>query len=114
MRKRRQPLQVSTFPFLAVLLCTMGALLLLLLVIGCEVGDAVSTVTPKLRAARSHCTESPLSTIVPPRSATALKAPRAVESSTVGGWTMMTAPTAASNERVFTRSVCTPISDIHV
>src|SRR5947209_6311937 len=33
MRKRRQRLQVSTFPFLAVLLCTMGSLLLLLLVI---------------------------------------------------------------------------------
>src|SRR5947209_2060984 len=33
MRRRRQALQVSTFPFLAVLLCTMGALLLLLLMI---------------------------------------------------------------------------------
>jgi len=33
MRRRRQPLQVSTFPFLAVLLCTMGSLILLLLVI---------------------------------------------------------------------------------
>jgi hypothetical protein len=33
MRRRRQPLQVSTFPFLAVLLCAMGSLLLLLLVI---------------------------------------------------------------------------------
>ncbi len=33
MRKRRQVLQVSTFPFLAVLLCTMGSLILLLLVI---------------------------------------------------------------------------------
>jgi hypothetical protein len=33
MRRRRQGLQVQTFPFLAVLLCTMGALILLLLVI---------------------------------------------------------------------------------
>jgi hypothetical protein len=33
MRRRRHLLQVSTFPFLAVLLCAMGALILLLLVI---------------------------------------------------------------------------------
>src|SRR5690349_14263418 len=33
MRRRRRALQVSTFPFLAVLLCTMGSLILLLLVI---------------------------------------------------------------------------------
>ncbi len=33
MRPRRQALQVSTFPFLAVLLCAMGSLILLLLVI---------------------------------------------------------------------------------
>jgi hypothetical protein len=33
MRRRRQLLQVQTFPFLAVLLCTMGSLILLLLVI---------------------------------------------------------------------------------
>jgi hypothetical protein len=33
MRRRRQLLQVTTFPFLAVLLCAMGSLLLLLLVI---------------------------------------------------------------------------------
>ena len=33
MRPRRQILQVSTFPFLAVLLCAMGSLILLLLVI---------------------------------------------------------------------------------
>jgi hypothetical protein len=33
MRQRRQRLQVSTFPFLAVLLCAMGSLILLLLVI---------------------------------------------------------------------------------
>jgi hypothetical protein len=33
MRQRRQLLQVSTFPFLAVLLCAMGSLILLLLVI---------------------------------------------------------------------------------
>jgi len=32
MRRRRQHLQVSTFPFLAVLLCAMGSLILLLLV----------------------------------------------------------------------------------
>src|SRR5438105_2428888 len=33
MRRRRQTLQVSTFPFLAVLLCTMGSLLLVLLAV---------------------------------------------------------------------------------
>src|SRR5207248_11036567 len=33
MRRRRHKLEVSTFPFLAVLLCTMGSLILLLLVI---------------------------------------------------------------------------------
>src|ERR1700730_6300150 len=33
MRQRRHLLQVSTFPFLAVLLCAMGSLILLLLVI---------------------------------------------------------------------------------
>src|SRR5262249_30076418 len=33
MRRRRQGLQVSTFPFLAVLLCAMGSLILLLLII---------------------------------------------------------------------------------
>src|SRR6516162_5840027 len=33
MRQRTRPLQVSTFPFLAVLLCAMGSLILLLLVI---------------------------------------------------------------------------------
>jgi len=33
MKRRRQRLQVSTFPFLAVLLCAMGSLILLLLVI---------------------------------------------------------------------------------
>ncbi|HZT82402.1 MAG TPA: hypothetical protein VFA26_19390, partial [Gemmataceae bacterium] len=33
MRRRRKTLEVSTFPFLAVLLCTMGALILLLLVL---------------------------------------------------------------------------------
>ena len=33
MRRRRHVLQVSTFPFLAVLLCTMGSLILILLVI---------------------------------------------------------------------------------
>src|SRR5260370_3728050 len=33
MKRRRHSLQVSTFPFLAVLLCAMGSLILLLLVI---------------------------------------------------------------------------------
>src|SRR5207248_6505445 len=33
MRRRRKVLEVSTFPFLAVLLCAMGSLILLLLVI---------------------------------------------------------------------------------
>ena len=32
MKRSRHGLQVSTFPFLAVLLCTMGSLILLLLV----------------------------------------------------------------------------------
>ena len=32
MRRRRQTLHVSTFPFLAVLLCAMGSLILVLLV----------------------------------------------------------------------------------
>src|SRR6516165_2215922 len=32
MRRRRKQLEVSTFPFLAVLLCTMGSLILVLLV----------------------------------------------------------------------------------
>jgi len=32
MRRRRQRLQVSTFPFIAVLLCAMGSLILLLLI----------------------------------------------------------------------------------
>ena len=32
MRRRRKPLEVSTFPFLAVLLCAMGSLILVLLV----------------------------------------------------------------------------------
>src|SRR5438094_6279165 len=33
MRRRRHKLEVSTFPFLAVLLCAMGSMILLLLVI---------------------------------------------------------------------------------
>src|SRR5437016_3722328 len=33
MKRRRHKLEVSTFPFLAVLLCAMGSLILLLLVI---------------------------------------------------------------------------------
>src|SRR5207244_11480681 len=32
MRRRKKALEVSTFPFLAVLLCTMGSLILVLLV----------------------------------------------------------------------------------
>ena len=40
MRTRRHKLQVSTFPFLAVLLCAMGALLLVLLVMDRRAHDA--------------------------------------------------------------------------
>jgi hypothetical protein len=40
MRSRRHKLQVSTFPFLAVLLCAMGALLLVLLVMDRRAHDA--------------------------------------------------------------------------
>jgi hypothetical protein len=40
MRRRRHKLQVSTFPFLAVLLCAMGALLLVLLVMDRRAHDA--------------------------------------------------------------------------
>jgi hypothetical protein len=45
MRRRRQLLQVSTFPFLAVLLCAMGSLILLLLVI-----DRRARVVARVRA----------------------------------------------------------------
>src|SRR5262249_19032287 len=48
MRKRRHVLQVSTFPFLAVLLCAMGSLILLLLVI-----DRRAKVVAKAKAWQS-------------------------------------------------------------
>ncbi len=47
MRQRRQRLQVSTFPFLAVLLCAMGSLILLLLVL-----DRRARVVARARAVR--------------------------------------------------------------
>ena len=40
MKRRRHALQVSTFPFLAVLLCAMGSLILLLLVIDIATGPS--------------------------------------------------------------------------
>ncbi len=48
MRQRRHTLQVSTFPFLAVLLCTMGSLILLLLVI-----DRRARVVARAKALRA-------------------------------------------------------------
>jgi hypothetical protein len=48
MRRRRQVLQVQTFPFLAVLLCTMGSLILLLLVI-----DRRARVVARARAEKA-------------------------------------------------------------
>ena len=48
MRQRRHVLQVSTFPFLAVLLCTMGSLILLLLVI-----DRRARVVARAKALRA-------------------------------------------------------------
>lgn len=48
MRQRRHALQVSTFPFLAVLLCTMGSLILLLLVI-----DRRTRVVARAKAVRA-------------------------------------------------------------
>src|SRR5207249_10918445 len=48
MRQRRQRLQVSTFPFLAVLLCAMGSLILLLLVI-----DRRAKVVARAKAMRT-------------------------------------------------------------
>jgi hypothetical protein len=48
MRQRRHVLQVSTFPFLAVLLCTMGSLILLLLVI-----DRRARVVARAKAVRA-------------------------------------------------------------
>jgi hypothetical protein len=49
MRRRRQALQVSTFPFLAVLLCAMGALILLLLVI-----DRRAKIAARAKAAQAQ------------------------------------------------------------
>jgi hypothetical protein len=66
MRRRRQRLQVSTFPFLAVLLCAMGSLILLLLVIDRRAkavarAKALQALTKKdeeaLRAAEAHRAE---------------------------------------------------------
>ncbi len=48
MRQRRHALQVSTFPFLAVLLCTMGSLILLLLMI-----DRRARVVARAKAVRA-------------------------------------------------------------
>lgn len=48
MRQRRQRLQVSTFPFLAVLLCAMGSLILLLLVM-----DRRAKVVARAKAMRT-------------------------------------------------------------
>src|SRR5437667_7082656 len=48
MRRRRQVLQVSTFPFLAVLLCAMGSLILLLLVM-----DRRAKVVARAKAVRT-------------------------------------------------------------
>jgi hypothetical protein len=48
MRQRRQRLQVSTFPFLAVLLCAMGSLILLLLVM-----DRRAKVVARAKALRA-------------------------------------------------------------
>jgi hypothetical protein len=48
MRQRRQRLQVSTFPFLAVLLCAMGSLILLLVVI-----DRRAKVVARAKAMRA-------------------------------------------------------------
>ena len=53
MRTRRHKLQVSTFPFLAVLLCAMGALLLVLLVMDRRAHDAA-----RFRASRPSAAPS--------------------------------------------------------
>src|SRR3954470_11574825 len=52
MRRRRHKLEVSTFPFLAVLLCAMGSLILLLLVIDRR-AKAVSRAKAEQAAARA-------------------------------------------------------------
>jgi hypothetical protein len=49
MRRRRHVIQVTTFPFLAVLLCTMGSLILLLLVI-----DKRAKAVARAKAAQEH------------------------------------------------------------
>ncbi|HVS39438.1 MAG TPA: hypothetical protein VMS17_28025 [Gemmataceae bacterium] len=54
MRRRRHKLQVSTFPFLAVLLCAMGALLLVLLVMDRRAHDAARA---RLEQATRHAAE---------------------------------------------------------
>jgi hypothetical protein len=59
MRRRRQALQVSTFPFLAVLLCAMGALILLLLVIDRR-AKAVSRAKAEQAATRAVSEEAKL------------------------------------------------------
>jgi hypothetical protein len=53
MRRRRKPLEVSTFPFLAVLLCTMGSLILVLLVMDrkAKMGARLKAETAVARAA---------------------------------------------------------------
>jgi hypothetical protein len=56
MRSRRHKLQVSTFPFLAVLLCAMGALLLVLLVMDRRAHDAARARA--VQAARRAAEES--------------------------------------------------------
>ncbi len=60
MRRRRQGLQVSTFPFLAVLLCAMGSLILLLLIIDRQAkraGRAKALEKARQEAARSAAEE---------------------------------------------------------
>ena len=59
MRRRRQALQVSTFPFLAVLLCAMGSLILLLLVIDRR-AKAVSRAKAEQATARAGSEEARL------------------------------------------------------
>src|SRR5438132_1230277 len=52
MKRRTQRLQVSTFPFLAVLLCAMGSLILLLLVI-----DRRAKAVARAKAAQAEARE---------------------------------------------------------
>jgi hypothetical protein len=53
MKRRRKPLEISTFPFLAVLLCAMGSLILVLLVMDrkAKLGAREKAVSATLRAA---------------------------------------------------------------